>query len=374
MIHYINVDRSSSKTSLEQEWGKPTDVQLGKDMYAKPLQISDVYGERKKITKRPCEPYVVTFADVKDINCAIHKPLKVKEEDSDELIVRSLLRGMVNKVVKSIAEENVEVCALSLINSSLLSEKYACEDVILDESTKKFYDENIALSQDDIVKLCIETVSQSNCKKWFTERKLRISASLKAHKIKTLTRKDEDSLVDSFLKPDDKLTLPALAYGNKHEKEAVSEYAKNHNVQVESIGLFINPSQPWLCASPDAVVIENGIITKILEIKCPSSCATKPIYDENTNEYNIQYLYSWNNIPYLNESHIYYTQCQLTMYVTGVYECAFYVWSPKGSQLVTVHRDEIFLKELIPKLNKFYFKKLLPKVVALNKENCAQDA
>ena len=41
LIHFVNTDRSISKTSLEQEWGKPFDSQIAKDLYAKGLAVAD---------------------------------------------------------------------------------------------------------------------------------------------------------------------------------------------------------------------------------------------------------------------------------------------------------------------------------------------
>lgn len=43
VIHYINNDRSTSKTSEEQKWGKPSPNQLGKQMYSKGVQVSQLF-------------------------------------------------------------------------------------------------------------------------------------------------------------------------------------------------------------------------------------------------------------------------------------------------------------------------------------------
>ncbi|XP_046604077.1 uncharacterized protein LOC124297269 [Neodiprion virginianus] len=42
LIRRINTDRSTSKPTVEQEWGRPSDLQLGKKIYAKPIVVTDV--------------------------------------------------------------------------------------------------------------------------------------------------------------------------------------------------------------------------------------------------------------------------------------------------------------------------------------------
>lgn len=118
--------------------------------------------------------------------------------------------------------------------------------------------------------------------------------------------------------------------------------------------------QPWLCVSPDGLIIYEDQVLKILEVKCPYSCKTKSIFVKNKNKYNVPYLYCEQNVIKLVTSHKYYTQVQMLMYATGMMECDFYVWSPCGSCLVNVHRDEIFLNHLLTKLHLFYFEFFLP--------------
>lgn len=123
---------------------------------------------------------------------------------------------------------------------------------------------------------------------------------------------------------------------------------------VQVVGAFVMPFQPWTCVSADALVIEDYCITKVLEIKCPSSCHSKPILEPDTKKLNVGYLYlDDNNVVQLKSSHIYYTQCQVLVYATGLNESDLFVWSLKASCLVTVDRDEPFLQSLIPKVMSF---------------------
>lgn len=202
-------------------------------------------------------------------------------------------------------------------------------DVKLDD----FYNINVRLTSDQLLHLCIRTKDQSECKEWFDARCARISAT-KAHK---------------------NLKIASLEYGKKNKKKLYVIIFKKYNKNVQILGLFINPFQLWLCASVDGIVIDTNDL-KILEIKCPSSCSYKPIFDATKNTFNVPYLYfDENNVIKLKASHSFYTKCQIQMYVTGLHMCHLYVWSRKDSCLVTVLRDEIFLQQVVPKIQNFYF-------------------
>lgn len=124
--------------------------------------------------------------------------------------------------------------------------------------------------------------------------------------------------------------------------------------------LFQLKKNQWLCVSLDGVVEENGIITKILEIKCPHSCVNKPVIDIENKKSNVPYLHFKENDILLNESHQYYTQCQVQMYATGMSQCDLFVFAPLGSVNIEVFRNNNFLKEVILKAELFYFHHYLP--------------
>ena len=211
------------------------------------------------------------------------------------------------------------------------------------------------VSENEIKNLCSKTLKQSDCPDWFAIRQTRISASSKAHSIKTLKTKSISSLIEDFLHPKNVKT-PATMYGCKFEKVALSSYEKLFNVSVKKVGALISKFQPWLIVSLDGVVVEDGVITKIVEFKCPFSCKKLPIVHEKDKKINVSCLTYVNGVVELKKSDKYYTQCQLQMYVSGTTECDLYIWSPVSSFLISVHRDEIFLQEILPKLEAFYFK------------------
>lgn len=207
-----------------------------------------------------------------------------------------------------------------------------------------------------IVKLCLETINQSENPEWYSARHVRLSTSSKTHKIKTMKKKDSQTLAYDLINPKSTLNpIKSMEYGLKNEGKAIVEYSLKLSVDVISIGLFVKPLQSWLCASVDGLVIKNDEIIKVLEIKCPSTYASKPVFDPKISKFNVGYLYMDKGQGYLKETNIYYTQCQVLLYVTGLNICDFYVWSPKGSYLISVIRNDNFLKKLIPTMKFFYF-------------------
>ncbi|KAL5237597.1 hypothetical protein ACI65C_005007 [Semiaphis heraclei] len=109
-----------------------------------------------------------------------------------------------------------------------------------------------------------------------------------------------------------------MLYGLETENKAYNTFSSLYNVEVIKSGLIIHISKPWICASPDGLILNNGEITSVLEIKCPSSCKNKPIIDSATGMPNLSYLKLQNNEIVLKSSHVYYTQIQILLYCTGL--------------------------------------------------------
>ncbi|KYQ53351.1 hypothetical protein ALC60_07510, partial [Trachymyrmex zeteki] len=155
------------------------------------------------------------------------------------------------------------------------------------------------------------THEQSESAIWHVERAVRISAS-RAHAIKT-RRSNFDQLAVSLLneKPLTGKARTNVLYGSKNENSAREMYQNIGNVSVEQCGLVIHPSQPWLCASPDGLLMGDGKPLRVIEIKCPISCKNKPIIGSDR-EINVSYIQKTSTgFLELKKTHTYYTQCQI---------------------------------------------------------------
>lgn len=94
-----------------------------------------------------------------------------------------------------------------------------------------------------------------------------------------------------------------------------------------------------------------------------------PVYNADSNTFNVKYLEMINGNFELKKSSEYYTQCQVQMFATGLKICDLFVWSPRGSCKIEIHYDEDFIFYVIPKLAKFYVTHFLPALCEEFKEN-----
>lgn len=310
LIWFINNEESLSNTNNEKEVAKPGAQQFlnKKDLKARYLQ-----GTKKK--------------------CCEEVELKLEQED----------------------------CTEYLNNFSMLREEFKVyhNDYKLGSHLKEFYDKTIVMTDDDIVRISCETIEQSKCPKWFAIRRLRISASTNVHNIITRTRKTVESLVSSILHRR-KFSCAAVTYGLNNELCAIQEYEQSNSCKVKRVGVIVSKCQPWLCASIDGVVVKDGRVTKLVEVKCPITCNKQSVVNMKRKLCNVEYLEFLNNELKLKKSKPYYTQVQVQMYITGLTMCDLFVYSPVRSITVHVNRDEEFIRNMILKSELFYFEHYLP--------------
>jgi hypothetical protein len=122
-----------------------------------------------------------------------------------------------------------------------------------------------------MIRIELETVDQSKNKKWFAERKKRLTAS----NFGTVVNRRKNIYPTFLLKKlisnrYISLQSQACRWGNENEDFALEKYKKKYNCEIIKSGLVINPKWPWLGCSPDGLCINNDSY-KIIEIKCPFS-------------------------------------------------------------------------------------------------------
>ncbi|XP_050436964.1 uncharacterized protein LOC126843455 isoform X1 [Adelges cooleyi] len=229
----------------------------------------------------------------------------------------------------------------------------------------EFYKNNVDVNRDKILNTMYSTVDQANNSIWRICRQTRLSASSKAHQISTRRGKNEE-LAMRFIQ-NKKITgkgLKYVSYGIGMEDFASKKYSLLHNVSVIKCGLVVHQKQPWMCASPDGLIIRDNKIEKLLEIKCPYTCKDGLLFDEENKKVNIPYLQydKENNCILLKRNHSYFTQCQIQLYCTGLEECDLFVCTKQDCITVPIKRDDIFLEKLVKKMEFFYFNYFLPKL------------
>lgn len=262
-------------------------------------------------------------------------------------------------------KEDCEICLLNIHNFIEEYAVYTAKPALCD-SIELFFKTHIELSSQEIITLCTETIDQAMCAKWRSARSWRFSASSTIHKVKIRKSKTIYSLLSELIFPNE-VNTSSMQYGKDNESDARKLYEKMSHKQVKEVGVIVSKYQPWLCASPDGVVIEDECIVGLVEIKCSSSCRKLPNVDFKNRKCNIKYLKFIGDRIILKESHIYYTQCPVQMYV-----CDLFVYSPleNGSCIIPVYHDELFIENVILKAEDFYFKCFLPSLYSkITEEN-----
>ena len=246
-------------------------------------------------------------------------------------------------------------------------EKYVVEnEPPLLHVVRNLYEEHVCVSPTEAVAIEALTRNQSRSDIWHQERKLRISASI----MKTVCNRKHNTDIKCFLTSKlcpKTINSAAINYGNVNEDTAIKSYIeyqekKGLQLTVHKCGLQINPSIPWLAATPDSIV-EIGQEMGCLEVKCPYTCKAKPIAVAALQQYSFC-LGSDNGLLQLKKKHPYFYQVQTQLFVTKLPWCDFVVWAPNDAiHVERIYCDNLFIEDAVSKARAFYFDKFLPSIV-----------
>lgn len=161
-----------------------------------------------------------------------------------------------------------------------------------------------------------------------------------------------------------KFTSKATTWGCTHEKLArdmfTDQHKKSHeNVKVHDTGFFINPSVPFLGASPDGLVSCDCCGVSVLEIKCPFCVksdmldSVKGFYLEKEGEGKLT----------LNGNHQYSYQVQTQLGVCNLESAYFVVWREKDLHVEHILFDEEFWGMICQKSKHIFDTAIMPELV-----------
>lgn len=212
-----------------------------------------------------------------------------------------------------------------------------------------------------------ETRKQSDSKVWFEQRAGRVTASKLYSVLHTNQSQPSVSLIKSICYPEAvRFFSNACTYGCKHEDDARSIYTErmkmdHSSFSVKSSGLLLDPSNPFIGASPDGIVDCNCCGIGVLEIKCPYSCKDKA-FEQRAEEQSF-FLENVNGDLVLKKNHAYYYQIQLQMKLYGGVYCDFVVWRKDNTIRQRIPLDVHFITESVAKIPSFIKSCILPELV-----------
>ena len=177
------------------------------------------------------------------------------------------------------------------------------------------------------------------------------------------------SLVKRIMQYTDVPNIGALKWGSENEDKARQEYISNINAKhyalvVTTSGLVISPKFPFLGASPDGVVNCECHGCGLLEIKWSYKyCNQQPTAEIALSDSLYFLKRRENGNIYLSRSHKHYHQVQGQIALYNSTYCDFATWTPKGTSIERIDRDNPFIADALSQLTSFFTKYLFPELL-----------
>ena len=228
----------------------------------------------------------------------------------------------------------------------------------------QFFQSHVCLDPGKVTELERSTQLQHCCEAWHNERKFRITASI----MKEVSHRKDTTSCHAFIQRKlmpKQIDNKAVRYGKSNEELAIKACVNclrkdDRIVNISKCGLFkvfIDPSEPWLAASPDGIAVETTLSSQnkgCLKVKCPLVCE-KTAFVDSCKSVTGFCLLQCDGRMQLSKSHGYHYQIQTQMHTTHFPWSDFVVWSPTQEPFVQhVSYDAGFMTTAIIKARNFY--------------------
>ncbi|XP_070201377.1 uncharacterized protein [Littorina saxatilis] len=206
-----------------------------------------------------------------------------------------------------------------------------------------------------------QTRGQRKNKNWHSMRKGLLTAS-NIWKIFRSTNqgKTAERLIENYGSEKEDARVPeAIKFGQDNEDRALTLFTRSHRYRhrqcsVRQPGLVVSTLEPYLAASPDAVVDckHQNCGQFLAEVKClykhrnfhPKLAITERGFAERGADGQLS----------VKQEHAYYYQMQCQMAVTGIHKCHLCVFTKKGIESIEVPFDPIFWDNISKRLSLFW--------------------
>ena len=226
----------------------------------------------------------------------------------------------------------------------------------------------INLTLDEAHKLEQSTRQQFQSAKWKESRIGRVTAS-RFGDVLLHRSPPSEFFINSFFDTRQHSTTPApINHGLQNESKARNAYCSKTGFVTRTCGLVVNPSLPWLGASPDGVVEDPSMkYLGLLEIKCPFTHRFSTV--EKACSDPVFFAMITDDKVALKREHKYYYQIQGQMALCQVSWCDFVIFTLQNFTIERIPFNNEFWNKIQPQLTEFFFKYVLPKACIRNKDN-----
>lgn len=213
------------------------------------------------------------------------------------------------------------------------------------------------------------TRGQSDNPRWFRQREGRITASLFGAAARYSKDKANNYIVRKVLGCSAKFTSKHTEHGVQFEPVARQLYIEQELVdhrqgKCEESGLILCKFNPRYAASPDGLVSCKCCGEGLLEIKCSSKYKNKT-REDIANVRGYHFTPDDNGKPTLKRTSSWYDQVQAQMFICERDWCDFMLYTLNGPPSVQrVYKDDEWLETAVPRVNRFYDRYILPKLLS----------
>lgn len=218
--------------------------------------------------------------------------------------------------------------------------------------------------------LCLiekETRAQSSCRKWFSFRAGRVTASCAKAACSTSIEDPSPSLVQRICYPSQgTFTTVATTWGIDNEPRARAQYveamtSRHANFKCNASGVHISFDHQFLAATPDGVVSCDCCGTGVLEVKCPYSLRDCTVIELTCCNSSSITLPDGDALQ-LKRKHAHFWQVQMQMFVCQVKYADYVVWTTKEIFIERIFLDDDFCARMLLKSTHFFKRVLLPEL------------
>lgn len=207
-----------------------------------------------------------------------------------------------------------------------------------------------------------ETRGQHKSPRWKEEREWRLTASRFGEIIRATERRDPDVLAANIANPPNLDKVPAVQHGRTYEATAIEAFTTKTGKEVLACGLFIDPTYPFLGASPDGVVKDEDAV---IEVKCPFTAKQEMIRPNKDLFPFLEYVDEEKTRFRLKRTHKYFYQVMGEMKLAKRSTCFFVIYTLVDLYIEEIKLDQdFFLNEMLPPLHQFFKEHYLPLVAA----------
>ncbi|XP_046473194.1 uncharacterized protein [Neodiprion pinetum] len=219
-------------------------------------------------------------------------------------------------------------------------------------------EETIQKMKDDFATICKR--SKESYSEWQKQRRYRVTGSrCYALYATRRTNADWNKKCDQYFNPKSFASM-YTEYGKKTESEALEVFKTTFNLTIIQVGLVISSQNPWLAYSPDGIIYEKNVPTKLVEIKCPFKGKSKTVMEAIQFEFKKGLAIENENIS-LKEKHAHYAQIQLGMAVLNLKSAFFVIYASfdKSILVIDVPFNEMYTFNMLSVLKKTYYDKMV---------------